>query len=211
MKPDNLSILLRPPVVLRVLLLLATLAAQSALAADRTPSESSAPSVEQDLLEPERAFQLTARHTDAQTIELTYKIAEGYYMYRGRFKFMLEPKTSGQAGKARFSKGEMKQDPTFGRVEVFRKSVRILLPVAMAGGEDVSANALKVRLNVTSQGCADIGVCYPPQHETLTIKPANRGVIFPDGVAHLGSFTAPQQFTPGAAPQSLTDALRSNR
>lgn len=208
MKPHKPSIL---RYALNVLLLLATLAAQSVLAAAGPASESPVRSAEQELLEPGRAFQLSARHFDSQTIELTYKIAEGYYMYRGRFKFVLEPKTSGKAGKARFSNGKMKQDPTFGRVEVYRESVRILLPIVMTGGDDASASAKKVRLRVTSQGCADVGVCYPPQHETLTIGPAERGVILPDGVVSSGSFTAPQQSTRGAAGQSLTDSLRNNR
>ena len=96
MKPVRPLILGCSPAVLRLLFLLSTLAAQPVPEAAAPASELPIHSVEQELLEPERAFQLSARHHDSQTIELTYKIAEGYYMYRGRFKFLLEPKTSGK-------------------------------------------------------------------------------------------------------------------
>jgi thiol:disulfide interchange protein DsbD len=194
-----------------VLLVLVTVAAQSVLSAAGPASETLIRGVEQQLLEPERAFRLSARHIDTQTLELSYKIADGYYMYRGRFKFVLEPKSSGKTGKARFSRGEMKQDPTFGRVEVYRDSVRILLPVSMAGGPNNSINASPARLRVTSQGCADVGVCYPPQHQTLTINAGVGGVFFPDIAANSGSATAHKQFAPGDVPPSLADALRNKR
>jgi thiol:disulfide interchange protein DsbD len=44
----------------------------------------------QDLLEPEKAFRMQARALDAQTLEVRFAIADGYYMYRERFKFALE-------------------------------------------------------------------------------------------------------------------------
>ena len=40
-----------------------------------------------DLLEPEQAFKFSARAVDGQTLEVRYKIAEGYYLYKDKFKF----------------------------------------------------------------------------------------------------------------------------
>lgn len=142
---------------------------------------------EPELLEPERAFQLTAKRLDNKTVELTFKIAEGYYMYKGRFKYAAEPVTSAKLGKATVSKGKLKQDATFGRVEVYRDSVRILLPVAPLQRDMASP----LRLKVTSQGCADVGVCYPPFSQTLTFAGANLDVVFPDGTSSVSRFTRP--------------------
>ena len=58
---------------------------------------------EQELLEPERAFLLSARFKDAKTAEFNYKISDGYYMYRARFKVVAEPKNSAILGKAVFN------------------------------------------------------------------------------------------------------------
>src|SRR4030067_2785763 len=44
-----------------------------------------------DLLEPEKAFRMSTRAIDARTLEVSFAIADGYYMYRERFKFALEP------------------------------------------------------------------------------------------------------------------------
>ncbi len=117
----------------------------------------------QDLLEPEKAFRLSARAIDATTIEVRFDIARGYYMYRDKFAFAAEP-ADVKLGPAVFPKGEVKKDEFFGLMETYRKQVAVTLPVQGNG------NAEKVRLAVTSQGCADIGVCYPPQVQTVELK-----------------------------------------
>ena len=117
----------------------------------------------QDLLEPEKAFRLSARAIDATTIEVRFDIARGYYMYRDKFAFAAEP-ADVKLGPAAFPKGEVKKDEFFGLMETYRKQVAVTLPVQGNG------NAEKVRLAVTSQGCADIGVCYPPQVQTVELK-----------------------------------------
>ncbi len=162
---------------------------------------------EPDLLEPERAFALSARFKDQKTVELRYKVADGYYLYRARFKFMVEPTTSAKLGIAKFSKGKMKHDPTFGWVETYRDSVRILLPVATLAKE-TEPDQPPLRLKVTSQGCADAGVCYPPLHQLLTLQPGSLGVVLPDGEADAGSTARSQQSTPQNMPRTLSEVLR---
>jgi thiol:disulfide interchange protein DsbD len=117
----------------------------------------------QDLLEPEKAFRLSARAIDPTTIEVRFDIARGYYMYRDKFAFAAEP-ADVKLGPAAFPKGEVKKDEFFGLMETYRKQVAVTLPVQGNG------NAEKVKLAVTSQGCADIGVCYPPQVQTVELK-----------------------------------------
>jgi thiol:disulfide interchange protein DsbD len=116
----------------------------------------------QDLLDPAVAFKFSAQALDARTLEVRYQIAKGYYMYRDKFKFALEP-ASVRLGEAQFPKGDVHNDEFFGKVETYRRELRIRLPLT---GD---AAATRLKLSVTSQGCADVGVCYVPQVQTAQI------------------------------------------
>ena len=122
------------------------------------------PAAAQDLLEPEKAFRISAIALDASNVEIRFAIADGYYMYRERFRFALDGPGSAKLGAAVLPPGERKKDEFFGDVETYRKQVAIRLPVEGASG------ALK--LLVTSQGCADIGVCYVPMDSKVTVQMA---------------------------------------
>ncbi len=114
----------------------------------------------EDLLEPEKAFRLSVRGIDANTVEVRYQIADGYYLYREKFRFAAEP-AGVTLGKPVFPDGKVKQDEFFGRVETYRKDVAVRIPVE--GG------AQQLKLLVTSQGCADVGVCYIPQTQSADV------------------------------------------
>jgi thiol:disulfide interchange protein DsbD len=105
-------------------------------------------------LPPEQAFRFSARAVDAKTIEASWQITDQYYMYRDKFKFAAE---GGTLGAAKYPPGKVKDDENFGKVETYRKEVKILIPVEAAGA---------VTLKAVSQGCWDGGICYPPiNHE----------------------------------------------
>jgi thiol:disulfide interchange protein DsbD len=112
-----------------------------------------------ELLEPEKAFQFSARALGDDAVEVSFAIAEGYYMYRERFKFEAQ---NARLGAAELPRGLRKTDEFFGDTEVYRNEVHVRVPVA-AGAAD------PLRLVVTSQGCADIGVCYVPMESRATI------------------------------------------
>ena len=116
----------------------------------------------QDLLEPDKAFRFSARALNSQTIEVSYRIADGYYLYLDRFKFEAEPK-SVTLGTAQFPKGLVHEDKFFGKQEIFRRELRFTIPVASAEAGS------KLKLFVTSQGCADAGVCYVPQKQSADL------------------------------------------
>ena len=118
----------------------------------------------QEFLDPAVAFKPTARALDAQTIEVSFEIAKGYYLYRDKFRFAVDGNEA-TLGPAQFPKGKEKIDETFGKVEVFHDGVAIRLPV-----ERNASGPLALKLNVTSQGCADAGVCYPPQTQTVSVE-----------------------------------------
>ena len=81
-----------------------------------------------DLLEPEQAFRFSARALDGTSVEVRYRIAKGYYMYRERFEFAAEPVTV-VPGTPQFPRGEAHTDAFFGRTETYRNDVRIIVPV----------------------------------------------------------------------------------
>ncbi len=118
----------------------------------------------EELLHPSEAFKPAVRALDGQTIELRFEIAKGYYLYREKFRFSAEP-ASITLGTPVLPKGTEKKDETFGKVEVFYDQVIIRIPV-----ERNSSGKLPLTLNVTSQGCADAGVCYPPQKQALPLE-----------------------------------------
>jgi thiol:disulfide interchange protein DsbD len=114
-----------------------------------------------DLLEPEKAFKLSARALDPTAVEVRFQIADGYYMYRDKFRFAVAGGDA-QLGAPEFPQGQIKKDEFFGTVETYRKQIAIRIPV--------SGNVEKLALEVTSQGCADIGVCYPPMTQKTDIR-----------------------------------------
>ena len=118
-----------------------------------------------DLLRPDVAFKASLSKVSENKIKATWDIADAYYMYRKRFKF--ESATPGiTLGEVVIPKGKIKDDPGFGKVETYRNQVAIEIPLI----RDASASkAIELSLKTVSQGCADAGVCYPPQKKTLMI------------------------------------------
>ncbi len=117
----------------------------------------------QEFLDPAVAFKPSLRALDGQTVEVTYEIAKGYYLYRDKFRFTVEGDAA-TPGTPVFPKGKEKDDENFGKVEVYYKTVAIRLPL-----ERNSSGPLPLSLKLSSQGCADAGVCYPPQTQTLAV------------------------------------------
>lgn len=117
-----------------------------------------------DLLKPDVAFKASVSSKSPDKLQVSWDIADGYYMYRKRFSF--ESDTTGiTLGEPIFPKGKIKDDPGFGKVETYRHKVNIEIPITRENNA-----AINLSLKTKSQGCADIGVCYPPQKKTLAIK-----------------------------------------
>jgi len=128
-----------------------------------------------DFLDPAVAFKFSAAEKPGE-VDITYKIADGYYMYRERFAFKT---LNGAAtiGEPQLPAGHIKFDQTFNKdVETYRNQLTIRIPVKQAaGGFDLA---------VTSQGCADAGICYPPMERVYHVSGA---ALLP-----AGSSAAPQ-------------------
>ncbi|HWP01600.1 MAG TPA: protein-disulfide reductase DsbD [Methylococcus sp.] len=128
-----------------------------------------------DLLPPERAFPLGVRMEGAATAVLSWDIAEGYYLYRHRFRFA-SPTPDVRPSEPVFPPGYKKQDEFFGEVETYRGHLEVRLPLVSQGPLPP-----QVDLDVTVQGCADAGVCFPPYRRTVSVNtgfsPPARSVV----------------------------------
>ncbi|MEO8101411.1 MAG: protein-disulfide reductase DsbD N-terminal domain-containing protein [Betaproteobacteria bacterium] len=144
---------------------------------------------EQELLPAEKAFSASARLVNDRLLELRFDIADGYYMYRDRFRFSINTRAISLPRQS-WPIGRWKQDVNFGKVYTYRGSVRILLPVSSTGREGLANAGNPVNLVVTSQGCADLGVCYPPLHQTLALESGSSGWTMPRQ-ASVSTFSQP--------------------
>jgi len=117
----------------------------------------------QEFLDPAVAFKPSARALDGETVEIRFEIAKDYYLYGDKFR--VHPVDDSIAlGPLQIPKGKEKNDENFGLVEVFYKEAVFRVPV-----ERSSSGELPLRLDVISQGCADAGICYPPQTQSVAV------------------------------------------
>ncbi|MFM0572630.1 protein-disulfide reductase DsbD [Paraburkholderia caledonica] len=137
---------------------------------------------ESDLLPVNEAFPLTVSVDGPQQVRLDFGTKPGYYLYQDRFSFAVDgvPVKPDQMPPA-----ESKNDPTFGMVQVYHRPVQIRVPLPRA----ITVSTV---LSVTSQGCADLGVCYPPLTRSYRIA-ASGGVasIANEGNAPAGATELP--------------------
>jgi thiol:disulfide interchange protein DsbD len=115
----------------------------------------------QSPLPPDRAFRFSARLVGPQTVEARFSIADGYYLYRDKIHFAAEPATG--LSVPVLPRGAVKEDPFFGHVETYRGSIVVNLSLMDA------RPGQQVVIAAESQGCADIGLCYPPTIQRVTI------------------------------------------
>ncbi|WP_298186966.1 protein-disulfide reductase DsbD [uncultured Pseudomonas sp.] len=107
------------------------------------------------------AFKLSLLSSSSESVKLRFVAAEGYYLYKHRFSFSSTP-TDVQLGQAILPAGQAKHDEYFGDVEVYYEVLDVEVPV---NNPDNRA----FNLSVDYQGCADKGLCYPPETEVLKI------------------------------------------
>jgi thiol:disulfide interchange protein DsbD len=116
-----------------------------------------------DFLDPAVAFKFSATEQPGE-VDVHYKIADGYYMYRERFSYAVRNGTS-TIGDPQLPAGHVKFDQTFQKnVETYRGELTIRIPIKQAAGP--------FDLAVTSQGCADAGICYPPMERVYHVSGA---------------------------------------
>ncbi len=116
----------------------------------------------------EEAFRLTVEPATDGAALVRFEMPDGYYLYRHRFNFQVRPQDAIVLGAAEIPPGKKKTDEYFGEVEVYYHDVRIRVPVTVTA--DLPAS---YELGVGYQGCADAGLCYPPEVQWVTLPAAD--------------------------------------
>jgi len=160
---------------------------------------------ETDLLPVDQAYVLTAKAVSRERIEFSWTIAPGYYLYRHRFGVSAVD-SAFKTNPLQIPDGKKHTDEFFGKVETYRDQVTLVQTGAAASG--IGSVSFKVKY----QGCADIGVCYPPQTRTLTVAlPAAGGTDAADSAGLDGLLGAPADplagLASGASALGVGDAL----
>jgi thiol:disulfide interchange protein len=172
-------------------LLLCSLLAQVCVASDdpfKKPSRGTELVAHDEFLPVDQAYKPAAEFRDGK-LAVSWQIAEGYYLYRHQFAFA---STEGTAIAADIPAGKVKEDEFFGRVEVYYHNVDVALgPLP----------AQPFTLAVTSQGCADAGLCYPPTTRYFRIDPVAQTAT---------ATTAAATARSSAKPNSATTATSEN-
>ncbi len=123
-----------------------------------------------DFLPVDKAFVLTSERLDSGETQLFWQITDGYYLYQKRLKF------GGLAADQQpvLPEGESHSDEFFGEQPVYRQGLEVKIPAAASG-----------QIKVSYQGCADAGLCYPPQTRVIDLggkAAATTGAEAPDQV-----------------------------
>lgn len=114
-----------------------------------------------DLLTADQAFQLIAAESDGKVLKVSWDIAPGYYLYRKRIGVQVLAPAGTRLEAPQLPKGQMVQDEQ-GSAEVYHGSLQAALHWPQGA-------AAPQRLRVSYQGCAEAGVCYPPQTRLIDV------------------------------------------
>lgn len=115
-----------------------------------------------------QAFRYQVRAANRQTLRVHFRIHKGYYLYRKQFRFSLvNPPADLQIAATSLSRGEKKHDPYFGEVDIYHRTALATLHL----NKPAPAGA-PLSLKLHYQGCAEKGICYPPQTRTVSIHTA---------------------------------------
>jgi thiol:disulfide interchange protein DsbD len=165
------------------LLLLMIALGATAAAAPFSPQNPPGFSASAEFLPVDEAFVVGA--SLASSPRVFWQIHPGYYLYRGRLAFALEGAPEARLDPT-IPTGLAKDDPYFGPVEVFYNDLSVALRIDGPVPEDAA-------LRVSYQGCADAGLCYPPETRRIALAGANAGMVSASGPARAAS--------PSAAPR----------
>ena len=118
----------------------------------------------QQVLKPQEAFPVEVAFQN-NVLQVSHQIKEGYYLYRDKISY--ESRDSRiSLDSVVLPQGTKYEDEFFGKTEIFRKDFTIYIPFSTSSSEEIN----NFDLQINSQGCADIGLCYPPQKWLRNVK-----------------------------------------
>jgi thioredoxin:protein disulfide reductase len=152
---------------------------------------------EGELLDPDQAYIPSADVVDGTHLHLNWQIADGTYLYQDKIKLSLAQAQHVAIGKYRLPKPEIKQDAirpdgSIGDVAVYHHGIDFDVPLVRSGTEPVT-----IDLEAKYQGCAELGVCYPPitKHFSLSLP----------GITQAQANESPTPATTTGAPAGSVD------
>ena len=141
-----------------------------------------------EFLPVDEAFRLYVEPIDGNTVEVAFQVTPEHYLYKDKITVEAVSDVA-QAGRPNLPDGEMKVDEFFGEMEVYHDDVIAEVPIARA-----TPDAMQLELAIGYQGCADAGLCYPPQVRNVTVE-------LPEATAVSALAAAPS----GAAPRAVSE------
>lgn len=191
------------------LLVLVSALALPVLAADGLSNNGAARWLaEQDVqfLKVDEAFQFEAEQGADGAVLARWQMPDGYYLYRHAFEFEVRGADDVNLGSAQIPPGKAKVDEYFGDVEVYYHQAQARLPVAAAGAAGF-AQSTGFEVGITYQGCADAGLCYPPETKWVPVSFVAGSGVPPATGAGNSVADAPAALA-GAAPELATEEQR---
>ncbi len=157
--------------------------------------------VNDEFLPVDKAYRMDYQISDKELL-MTWEIAEGYYLYEERFKFSVVNQSTGEITTlgAQYTPGKMKYDELFGRetsVHYHQVTARL----------DVSTYSQAFLLKLEYQGCAEAGLCYPPQKVNLWVDPMAAAVAL--ATAEQLQVSTPTRLQE-VSPQTIHDTALQN-
>ncbi|MCE9632682.1 MAG: protein-disulfide reductase DsbD [Methylophilales bacterium] len=122
-------------------------------------------SSDEAFLSPDEAFKLNVQSLDAQTLIASFTVAPGHYLYQKRISFKLGEGTKSSISAVELPKGEIKDDPNFGKSEVYHHPFEVTIRL-----QHIGATPQKITLNAGFQGCSEKGLCYAPMKKTFELE-----------------------------------------
>lgn len=119
---------------------------------------------EDEFLSPDVAFQLDLAAKDANNLTANFKIVPGYYLYKQRIKFVIKDAATGKIDAIDLPTGDIKDDPNFGKQEVYHHDFAANIKLASANNPTKN-----LTIQATYQGCSEKGLCYAPQTKTFNL------------------------------------------
>ena len=141
-----------------------------------------------DFLPADQAFSLDVQVRDATTLQASFNVTPGYYLYREKINFSVTGNATKIAALS-LPKGELKHDQNLGETQVFHQPFQAQIKLDRTGNTPT-----RITLNASFQGCSEQGLCYPPQEKVLQID-------LP-GVSQNAQAAANLSVSPASSPQT---------
>ena len=148
---------------------------------------------EPEFLPVDEAFALSTEVADDGALLAYWDMPDGYYLYRHRFDFTLKDPEAATLGVPELPPGKDKVDEYFGAVEVYYHRAQARVPIRDARGP--------LEVGISYQGCAEAGLCYPPERRWVVVDAAFSAPAAP------ATESAPATGAPATEEQQLATAL----